>query len=210
MSVYPRRLVLSRLSVPRWFALGPVLALALLASACNVPPPQIDFPEITYKHRPAIHFDVAEVVVERVYVPPLDKPNVDHLMPNPPVVLALRWAQDRLVADGQADRLVFRIIDASVVEIELHSDSGLQDMFTVSQSERYNARLAVEVELLEDGGFSRSIVKAEAERSVTMPEDATLHERDQVWFKLSEMVMNDLDAELEKSLYQHMAAHIVK
>ena len=209
MSVYPRRLVLARLSVPRWFALGLVLALALLASACNVPPPQTDFPEITYKHRPAIHFDVGEVVVERVYAPPFDKPNVDHLMPNPPVVLAIRWAQDRLVADGQADRLVFRIVDASVVETELHSDSGLQDMFTVSQSERYNARLAVEVELLEDGGFSRSIVKAEAERSITMPEDATLHERDQVWFKLSEMVMNDLYAELEKLLYQHMAAHIV-
>jgi hypothetical protein len=65
------------------------------------------------------------------------------------------------------------------------------------------------VELVEDGGFSRSIVKAEAERSVTIPEDASLRDREQVWFKLSEMVMNDLDAELEKSLYQHMAAHIV-
>ena len=79
----------------------------------------------------------------------------------------------------------------------------------MSQSERYNARLAVEVELLEDGGFSRSIVKVEAERSITMSEDASLHERERVWFKLSEMVMNDLDGELEKSLYQHMAAHIV-
>ncbi len=198
-----------RLPFLRWIALGPVLALALLTSACNVPPPQTDFPEVTYKHRPAIRFDVGEVVVERVYVPPLDKPNVDHLMPNPPVVLAIRWAQDRLIADGQADRLVFRIVDASVVETELHSDSNLQDVFTVSQSERYNARLAVEVELLEDGGLSRSIVKVEAERSITMPEDASLHEREQVWFKLSEMVMNDLDAELEKSLYRYMAAHIV-
>ena len=79
----------------------------------------------------------------------------------------------------------------------------------MSQSERYNARLAVEVELVEDGGFSRSIVKAEAERSVTIPEDASFHDREQIWFKLSEMVMNDLDGELEKSLYQHMAAHIV-
>ena len=190
-------------------ALGLVLALAFTASACNVPPPQTDFPEITYKHLPAIHFDVGEVVVERAYAPPLDKPNVDHLMPNPPVVLAIRWAQDRLVANGQAGQLVFRIVDASVVETELRSESGLQGVFTVSQSERYNARLAVEVELVEDDGFSRSIVKAEAERSVTMPEDASLHDREQVWFKLSEMVMNDLDAELEKSLYQHMAAHIV-
>jgi hypothetical protein len=197
------------LSVPPWIAPGLALALAFVTTACNTPPPQTDFPEITYKHRPAIRFDVGEVVVERVYVPPLDKPNVDHLMPNPPVVLAIRWAQDRLVANGQADQLVYRIIDASVVEIELQGESGLQGVFTVSQSERYNARLAVEVELVEDDGFSRSIVKAEAERSITIPEDASVHDREQIWFKLSEMVMNDLDAELEKSLYQHMAAHIV-
>ena len=38
---------------------------------------------------------------------------------------------------------------------------------------------------------------------------SSLHEREKVWFKLSEAVMNDLDAELEKSLYQYMAAHIV-
>ena len=46
---------------------------------------------------------------------------------------------------------------------------------------------------------------AEAERSVTMPEDASLYEREQVWFKLAEMVMNDLESELEKSLYQILA-----
>jgi hypothetical protein len=69
--------------------------------------------------------------------------------------------------------------------------------------------LAVEVELVEDDGFTRSIVKAEAERSVTLAEDASLREREQAWFKLAEMVMNDLDVELEKSLYRHMAAHIV-
>ena len=190
-------------------ALGPILALALMAPACTVPPPQTEFPEITYQHRPAIRFDVSEVVVERAYAPPLDEPHVDHLMPNPPVTLAIQWAQDRLAAVGQADRLVFRIVDASVVETELHSDESLQDMFTVSQSERYDARLAVEVELVENGGFSRSLVKTEAERSVTLPEDSSLHEREKVWFKLSEAVMNDLDAELEKSLYQYMAAHIV-
>ena len=194
----------------RWRALWLLLALAFAVTACEVPPPQSDFPEITYQHRPPLRFDVKEVVVERVYMPPLDKPNVDHLMPNPPVLLALRWAQDRLVAAGTANRLVFSIVDASVVETQIHSDSGLQDVFTVSQSERFNARVAVEVALVEDNGFTRSIVKAEAERSVTLPEDASVHEREQAWFKLAEMVMKDLDVELEKSLYQYMSDHILR
>jgi len=192
----------------RWIALGSVLAVAVAASACNVPPPQDAWPEITYRHLPKIRFDVAEVVIERAYVPPLAKPNVDHMMPNPPVVLAIQWAQDRLVADGQANRLVFKIVDASVVEKELHTDSGLQDFFTVSQSERYDARLAVEVALVEDSGFTRTVVKAEAEHSVTVPEDASLHEREKIWFKLGETLMNDLGGELERSLHQYMAAYI--
>ena len=199
----------SRYTLPRWLGLGLALGLAALVAACDVPPPATEFPEITYKHRPAIRFDASEIVVERAYTPPLDAPNVDHLMPNPPVVLAIRWAQDRLVAGGQANRVVFRIVDASVVETELQGETGLEGVFTVSQTERYNARLAIEVELFEDSGYSRAIVKAEAERSVTLPEDASVRERDQVWFKLSEMVMNDLDVELEKSIYQYMAAHIV-
>jgi hypothetical protein len=182
---------------------------AMMTAACNVPPPQDEWPEITYKHLPPIRFDVSEVVVERAYAPPMGKPNVDHLMPDPPVVLATQWAQDRLVADGRANRLVFRIVDASVVETELQNDSSLEGFFTVSQSERYNAHLAVQVALVEDGGFTRSLVKAEAERSVTVPEDASLHERESVWFKLGETVMNDLGAELEKSLHQYMAAYIV-
>lgn len=192
----------------RWFALGLLAAMTMTASACNVPPPQDKWPEITYQHLPQIRFDVTEVVVERVYNPPLGRPNVDHLMPNPPVVLATRWAQDRLVADGRANRLVFRIVDASVVETELHSDSSLEDFFSVSQSERYDARLAVQVALVEDGGFTRSLVKAEAERSVTVPEDASLREREGIWFKLGEAVMNDLGGELEKSLRQHMGPYI--
>jgi hypothetical protein len=193
----------------RWIAWAFIVAAAAMAPACNVPPPQDQWPEITYRHQPPIRFDVAEVVIERAYTPPLKKPNVDHLMPDPPVVLATKWAQDRLVAAGDANRLVFRIVDASVVETELHSDSSLSDMFTVSQSERYDAHLAVQVALVEDGGFTRSLVKAEAERSVTVPEDASLHERESIWFKLGETVMNDLSSELEKSLHQYMADDIV-
>jgi len=193
----------------RWIALAFVVSAAALAPACTVPPPQDKWPEITYQHLPPIRFDVSEVVVERAYTPPMGKPNVDHLMPDPPVVLATRWAQDRLVAAGGANRLVFRIVDASVIETELHSDSSVGDMFTVSQSERYDAHLAVQVALVEDGGFTRSLVKAEAERSVTVPEDASLHERESIWFKLGETVMNDLGDELEKSLHQYMAGYIV-
>lgn len=195
--------------VSRWFAWGLVVAAAALTPACNVPPPQDKWPEITYRHQPPIRFDVSEVVVERAYTPPLEKPNVDHLMPDPPVVLATQWAQDRLVAAGEANRLVFRIVDASVIETELHSDSSVGDMFTVSQSERYDAHLAVQVALVEAGGFTRSLVKAEAERSVTVPEDASLHEREDIWFKLGETLMNDLSGELEKSLHQYMADYIV-
>ena len=66
------------------------------------------------------------------------------------------------------------------------------------------------VKLREDiPGLARASVTAEAERWVTVPEDATLNEREATWFALSEALMNDLDVELERALYQYMAAHIL-
>src|SRR3546814_19657723 len=92
---------------------------------------------------------------------------------------AVRWAQDRLVASG--DRLTFRYIvrEASVVEIPLPVSGGITGMLTTDQSERYEARIVVEMQVL-DGRQIQGSAKAEARRSVTVAEDSSLNERAEV------------------------------
>ena len=181
-----------------------LVLLGVLVAACTV-----EWPEITYKHRPPLRFDVGQVVIDKRYSEPLAPPNVEHLIPVPPAALAGQWARDRLVAAGSVGRLVYTIVDASVVETPLDTKSGIEGLFTVDQSERYEAHLAVQVHLEDIPGLARASVSAVAERWVTVPEDATLNEREATLFAMSKALMNDLDVELERALFQNMAAHIL-
>ncbi len=186
------------------------LALGLTAAACQTPPPRDEWPEITFRHRPVLRFDVAEVVVEQAYNAPLEAPHVAHDFPVPPAAAAGRWARDRLVAAGRSGRLIFEVREASALESPLETRPGIAGLFKVEQSERYDARLVVQVRIEDDGGLARASVDVTAERSITVPEDAPLHEREAAWFRLTESLLRDFDAEMERRLRQVMAADILE
>lgn len=183
----------------RFTALALIAGLAGLVSACAVDDPSNRFAQITYQHLPDIRLDVGEIQIEQAYVTPGREPNVDHRFPVPPKDAAARWAQDRLVASG--DRLTFRYIirQASAVETELPKSTGVTGMLTTDQSERYETRIVIEMQVL-DGRQVQGTAKAEASRSVTVPEDISLKEREKVWYRLTEDTMNDLNDQLEETI----------
>ncbi len=183
----------------RFAALALVAGFAGLVSACAVDEPGNRFAQITYQHLPDIRLDVGEVQIEQAYVTPGREPAVDHRFPVQPKDAAARWAQDRLVAAG--DRLTFRYIirDASAVETELPKTTGVSGMLTTDQSERYETHIVIEMQVL-DGRQVQGTAQAEASRSVTVPEDITLNERERVWYRLTEDTMKDLDKQLEETI----------
>jgi len=63
------------------------LAVALLA-ACETPPPVDKLPELTYAHLGPFSFNAGAMQVVTGYIPPMKAPNVDHLLPTPPLKLA--------------------------------------------------------------------------------------------------------------------------
>jgi len=183
------------------------LLLAVLA-ACAFDDPSNRFADITFDHLPDIRLDVGAIKIEQAYVAPGKAPNVDHRFPVPPKDAARRWAEDRLVAQG--DRLTFRYIvrEASAVETVLKTKSGVTGLITTDQSERYEVHIVVEMQIL-DGPQVQGTASAEARRSVTVPEDITLKEREQVWYKLTEDVMKDLDVQLEETIRSAFFPYIV-
>jgi len=177
-------------------------------AACSMDDPSNRFAQLTYQHLPDINLDVAEIQIEQAYVTPGQPPNVDHLFPVQPKDAAVRWAQDRLVARG--DRLIFRYIvrEASAVETALPVSGGITGMVTTDQSERYELHLVVEMQIL-DGRQIQGTAKAEARRSLTVPEDSSLKEREQVWYRLTEQTMRDLDQQLEQTIREAFFPYIV-
>lgn len=166
------------------------------------------FPELTYRHLKPITLDIGSLEIVSEYRAPGTPPHVEHAMPDPPADAARRWARDRISGVGAADRGRFVVTDASVTETRLKTNEGLVGMFTTEQGSRFDGRLAVRFDIVEMSGKIAGRAEAEATRSVTLAENATLNERDKVLFELTEALMTDLNRSLEQAIRDHLPAYL--
>ena len=125
-----------------------------------------------------------------------------------PAAVARRWAADRLVPLGVTRLARVVLVNAAVTESVLQPSKGLKGLMTTEQGERYVATIEVRVEIVDDRGTVEGEARAVAERSRTVPENITLNEREQVWFELTEDVMRDLDAELQRTILRYLARFV--
>lgn len=186
-----------------------IVAAVLALTACASAPPATRFPQLTYSHLGTFTLDVSEIEIVDAYQPPLQAPNVDHLMPVSPAAAARQWARDRLRQTGSSGRrAVFTIDDGAVTETTLQRQSGIRGVLTVDQSERYDARIGVRLDIVDISGRRVASAEADARRSRTVPEDITLVEREKVWFALTEALTNDLNAEMERAITQFLGDYL--
>lgn len=172
----------------------------LALAACATEPPRNIFSEITFTDRPPIKLDVREIKIEQAYQSPHAAPNAEHLFPVPLAAAAALWAVDRLVAAGPMHRARYIVREASVIEVPLDQTGGLTGAFTTEQSERYDARLVVEVQIVSESDGSQATVTVEVERNRTVPENLTLGEREKVWHEMTGTMMRELDARLDEAI----------
>ncbi len=191
-------------AVSRWVVAAFVVSLA----ACETSIPQIQFPEITFTHLKPIRLDVVDVDFVHKYVPPQALPNVDHRFPQQPAAVAERWAKDRLEPIGISRRARVTLIDAAVTETVLKKREGVTGLFWTDQSERYEARVEMLVEVIDDDGNPQGHAQAVAQHSRTVPEGISLNDREQVWFEIAEDLMKDLDAELDKNIRRYLVRFV--
>ncbi len=186
------------------------LALVIAAglAACETPVPKPVFPDLTYRHLPPIRLAVARIEVVPAYVSPAKKPNVEHLFPVAPAVAAARWLRERLQAAGGRGLVRATVVQGGVVEVPLKKTAGLKGVFTVDQSERYDAVLEVRIRIIREDGSEAAMVSSRAERSRTVAEDITLYAREKIWFAMTEAMMNDLNADLERQIRTYFKAHL--
>ncbi len=186
-----------------------VFLLVVFLAACETPVVTQTLPELTYGHLSTFTLDVADIAVTAKYVPPMQAPNVDHLFPTPPGKALRRWAADRVRAGGRRGRARFVILDAAVTETALKLDKSFTGAFTKQQSERYDATVEVSLEILDDKGFRKGFANARVMRSRTLGEDATINDRERMWFDLTDALMRDFNAELEKNIRQYLGGYLL-
>ena len=186
-----------------------VLAVAVALVACQTPDPTPRYADITFSHLAPIKLDVGAIDYSQAYAPPAKNPNVEHLFPLRPSVVARRWADERLEAVGVISRIArVTLLNASVVGAALDTTQGIEGVFTIDQAARYDATVEILIEIINSQGVVEGQASAVAQRSRTAPENITLNDRDQLWFELTEAVMRDLDRELEATIRKYLAKYV--
>lgn len=175
----------------------------VLLAGCETQMPAQKLPDLTFAHLPPLALAVQRVEVNSRFAPTLRAPNVEHTFPVPPARALEIWASQRLKAVGGAAPARFTVFDASVTETKLPRDSSMRGYFTKQQSERYDAKIEAVIEIQEP--LRRGSANAIASRWTTVPEDASLQERERIKFDLIEALMKDFNAEMEKNVRQHLA-----
>ncbi len=189
----------------KWFIF---FVIAGLASACETVITQKNFSDLRYTHLPTISLAVSRIEVINNHKPSTKAPRVELEFPVSPAKVASNWLSDRLSAIGGQDVVQAIITKASVLEVPLKRSRGIRGAFTNDQSERYDATLALKINILDSRGNLLGTVSSEAKRSQTVSEDSTLAQREQVWFRMVEAMMNDLNRSLEKQVAQYFSRWI--
>lgn len=195
------------LMMTRRFLMAGLATLAL--AACETAVPIQRFPEITFAHLPKIGLNAARIEVVSEFHPTLQTPHIEHLMPASPEKAMRRWAEDRLVAKGVTNVARFTITDASVTEMPLAVEGGLKGAFKKQQAARYEAQVAGTIEIVDDRGFRRAFASSRVSRSQTLGEEASLNDRDRLWFNLVDALMKDFNAEMEQDIRSHVGAFLM-
>lgn len=189
-----------------------MMIVAVMVGACETAPPESNFPELTYGHLGTIGLDVGSITVVNHYVAPLARPHVEHLSPVRPAAAMTRWVKDRLRARGQGkskgNRLKVTIRKASIVETPLRVTGGVRGAFTTDQSHRYDAVLEVVIEIFNPTGFQLARIKSSANRYQTVGEGTSLAARERVWLEITEAMMKDINAQLEKNIRTYLGNYL--
>jgi len=182
-----------------------LLAASLLGlGACtNAPPPRPAFEDPRFTAEPPIQLDTRRIEIVLRYRPGADPAHVEE---HPPLALphvAESWARNRLRAVGTRDVATATITDASVIETALPKDQSFSGAFTRQLDTRYDASVAMTVEIRDERGALLRSATARAQRSVTTVEGTTLDERDRILYRLETELMAELDRELERQIRDH-------
>lgn len=189
-------------------AMAAGLSMGLGGCAGRAPPTR-QFAEITFRQFAPLRFRAGRVDIATEYAAPRATPNVDHQFPVTLSAMAERWGFDRLSAGGGELTARYVIVEASVIETSLPRTQGLRATFKIEQSERYDGRLITRLDLVTPRGAVEGTVTAQVDRVETIGENASIAERETLWFTMTEAMGRDLNAQMERQIRTHLLRYLM-
>lgn len=170
-----------------------MLALSACAAMGPATAPQ-EVSGLTFDNMQAVPLNVAKIEVFDAFNAPVTEGHVEHLFPVSPAAAARKMAEQKLSAEGSDNLLRVVIEDASVMERKLPVGRDFWSNFNREPSERYDARVSLRFELVNEQAPDIVIGHASviAERTKTVLEGTSPAARDRAWNEMTDALMGDL------------------
>jgi hypothetical protein len=170
--------------------------LASLLVACTGGYETFRPPPLDFSGSAPLRLAVERVTVQSAYRPQDDPPFIDNQMALKPEDAIRQLLEHRLVAVGGSGTVQAVILDASVKEEPLETQSGLRGFFTTEPELRLEGRFQVRVDRLSPAGEVLNSVSSSVVRTRSIPEGAAYVERQKIGYQLVRELLDDLDAAL--------------
>lgn len=155
---------------------------------------------VTPLYGPPHQLDVADVTVVRRYAEP--RQGHRDLYPMDLGDAVDRWAADQLRAVGRTGRARVYVENAQITE-HFRRESKPRSM-TFDRFRQYDGILHVRIEVTDTSTQRVGFANGHAQRTATAGENASRSARETIGWRMSEDLLNDLDAVLDANIERHL------
>jgi hypothetical protein len=174
------------------------LAACTMTTSSDIKPLQ----SLTEPFPQSYFVNTANIAVETKYDPLANPKDVSSTFPTPPDLALKRYAETRLKAAGGQGTLHFVIEDASVFKDAMQSPNEMARWVNVDNKERYTAVLSIGLYRDSTGSMAPGATgtRLKAERTLTIPANVSLDERDRHLQGFMAQMLTDIDRSVTAAL----------
>lgn len=185
---------------PNAFLAATVLSLSLLTGCANPHPEGKPLPKLDFAHLQYHPVQVGLVDVVNSYAQNKATADAARMYVSPPDEVFTNYLKARYKPQGGQGRLLFDIKEASVYVFHEESDVGVARWVDMAGFEEYSLTLKLHMRAENIPGFYEKTKDFSARRRVKISEHASIAQREQDQFEAMEIMLQEIDAAIYKTL----------
>jgi hypothetical protein len=191
-------------------ALAAAIALGALAFHAPVAAAAADVVSvISFSDASTLSTDATSLSIYVDARPPKEYPHVMYRAPFTFEQAAKAWADSHFSLSGNSvNTLRITLREGDIIEKLLPKTGGIKGWFTKDQAAEYEARLALEVAVVDPTGKVVASADGKAWHTRTMPEGSTEEDKRHVWADMIKTCFDNMDAELQPRIRSTMVRYV--